>query len=300
MIYPDKNSFAYSSGYFHHGQVDCSMMTNATKMVDKPIMEKKTYTKPEVLKMVAEIQAKTKWSRDRTISEAHLKGGKTKSIQRSKDWYRKDRDIQIDYLDTIAIAELHQKVFTNESIDDFQIARRQLNSALKFWFDGEDTLAVNTLALEAYKIMRPYKNITQERSTEGMIFSCIIKIQASGITLSEQESAFSLWFAIENPKSFKDDMRQSVPVYASHSPIPQTTAVQVASHPTGAHRWNLHPHTRRHARIVSHSASYPPRLPSVLPCETGLSVFALSTPAHQDPYCPINETPSKGVFRATC
>lgn len=184
------------------------MMTNAIEIVDKAIMERKTYTKPEVQKMIADIKAKTRWSRDEIIRRAQLPEGIAKSIQRSKDWYRKDRDIQIDHLDAICIAELYQKISSEEKSDDLQIARRLINSALKIWFEDGDSLAINALAKDAYNILRTPNEQNIDRSTDGMILSCIIKIQSSKISLNEQESTFSMWFASEHPKSFKDNMRK--------------------------------------------------------------------------------------------
>lgn len=167
-------------------------MTSATEMVDKTTMEIKTYSKDEVMAMVAEIMAATGWSRAKIVRELDI------SEHVVKDWYRKDRDNQVDYLHSVKVAELYKKVAIKKPFNDLYAARAHIDDAIRLWFESNDNNpSVHTLAEKGYKGFFPQEDEVNLATaiTERLIILCLAELQLKHIPLTREEMAFTLWFA---------------------------------------------------------------------------------------------------------
>lgn len=195
----------HNSGSCHHSQVANTKMTIATKMLDKINMIKRTYSRDELLQMVAEIKTATDWSVDRIARECGFKEHKL------KDWKRRGKRIDSQYGDIVKAQ--YDKIVGSKLAGNIEKSRLQLNAAIEKWFKEEDEALIIPLASSAYKgilvaaverkASLPFEaDIPDEQKNSiPYIFCSIASLNILGEPLNVTEVLF-LWWLTKREQKF--------------------------------------------------------------------------------------------------
>lgn len=130
------------------------------------------------------------------------------------------RELRRDWIKKIAIA-LHKEEsdiiiadkngnfpVTSSTSANYNTDRKKLNTAIKLWRYEEDGESIHSLASDAYKGIHKTNQDITNKSTEGLLVSCIVKLRREGIDLNNLEFSFLLWVAANKPILIKNEARE--------------------------------------------------------------------------------------------